>query len=355
MPRLKTRRIGAAVGVLCLTPSLFACSAPSLDPAKALAVTMWGGSAQRAHIDSYIRPWASQQGLGIAEDSPTDYAKLRAQVDSGRVSWGIVEMEPNFSESACAEGILTKLTPEVRQAVADAGIDPTYINDCAIPNLLYAFTIAYNTEIFPERHPTNWAEFFDVAAFPGKRGFWKVPTGGMFEAALLADGVQPDQLYPLDIDRAFRKLDTIKDSVVFYDTGDEQAQLVASGEAPLVQAWNGRIFSAAQNGQPVANEWGQNLVSYDQVAIPRGYPNTDAAMKWMAHFVGDLDGQAVDADATAYDPVNPQALDRVSAEVVDQLAGYGPNREKSATTIDYRYWAANYDAVNDRLNAWAMS
>ncbi|WP_305093928.1 ABC transporter substrate-binding protein [Prescottella sp. R16] len=347
------RRAGLGIGLVALMAAS-ACGGTT-DPSKTLTVTMWGGAAQRVHLQSYVNPWAKGAGVTVLEDSPTDYAKIGAQVQSGRVTWGVVEVEPNYAETACAEGTLTPLADEVVAAAAAAGIDPTFLGKCSIPNLLYSFTIAYNTKKFADRHPTTWAEFFDTERFPGKRGFWNYATGGMFEAALLADGVAPDRLYPLDIDRAFRKLDTIKKDIVFYDTGDEQAQLVASGEAPLVQAWSGRIDQAAMEGQPIANEWGQNLVSYDQVAVPTGYPNTDLAMDWMAHFLGDVDGQARDAERSLFAPVNPAALDKVPSDVAERLSTDPANVAKSAGTIDYRYWAEHYNEVTERLNAWVLS
>jgi len=352
MPR-KTTALTLALG---LGVALTACGSEGEGGGgQSLAVTMWGGSAQQAHVDSYVRPWAEANGISVVEDSPTDYAKLTAQVEAGQVSWGVVEVEPNFAESACADGTLEPLPERVTAAAEAAGVDPQFMGECAIPNLNYTFNIAYNTEAFPSEHPTTWAEFFDTERFPGKRGFWRYATGGLFEAALLADGVPADQLYPLDIDRAFRKLDTIKDDIVFYDTGDQQAQLVATGEAPLVQAWNGRIFQAAQAGEPVANEWGENLVSYDQVAVPKGYPNADLAFDWMVWFLEHPEAQAADAEASAYGPVSAGALEQVDGETAAQLPGFAENRAQAVAVIDYGYWAENYDAVTERLNAWMAS
>ena len=142
--------------------------------------------------------------------------------------------------TACREGLL-----EDRYAVVDTSpLDPQFVSECAIPVLQYAFTIAYNTDVFPDDHPTSWADFFNVEKYPGKRGFWRSVTSGIFEAALLADGVPADQLYPLDIDRAFRKLDSIKEHIVFYDTGDQQVQLVASG-----RRWCRRGMAGCQAAQ----------------------------------------------------------------------------------------------------------
>ena len=83
--------------------------------------------------------------------------------------------------------------------------------------------------------PKTWADLFDAEKFPGKRTFYKWSAPGVIEAALLADGVAPDKLYPLDLDRAFKKLDTIKDDIIWWIGGAQSQQLLASAEAPFGQ------------------------------------------------------------------------------------------------------------------------
>lgn len=315
-----------------------------------MTVVMWGGADQKTHVKAAVQPWADENEVSVKQDSPSDYAKLRAQVESGKVSWDLVEVEPNFAHTACKKGWAEKLDFD---QIDTSRLKDEMVSDCAIPVLEYAFTIGYNTEVFAEDHPRTWAEFFDVEKFPGKRGFWKYATGAMFEAALLADGVAPEDLYPLDIDRAFKKLDTIKDHIVFYETGEQQQQLVASGEAPLIQAWNGRVYSAAQEGQPVANEWGEHLLSYDQLVIPKGSENAETVQKWAAWFVEHPEAQAGYSNETAYSPVTDEALELIDDEVLPYLPSAPENAAKRATIIDYSYWAENYDEVSERLNEWA--
>ncbi|MGH3519723.1 MAG: ABC transporter substrate-binding protein [Haloechinothrix sp.] len=329
---------------------LVACGSDAASDGKQLTVVMWGGADQKTHVENAVQPWADAVGVTIRQDSPSDYAKFRAQVESGKVSWDIVEVEPNFAHNACANGWAVKLD---KAKIDTSLVKPEMVSDCAVPVLEYAFTIGYNTDAFPERHPTTWAEFFDTEHFPGKRGFWKYATGAMFEAALLADGVAPEDLYPLDIDRAFKKLDTIKDDIVFYETGEQQQQLVSSGEVPLIQAWNGRIYSAAQEGQPVANEWNEHLLSYDQLVIPEGSPHADLAQDWVSWYLENPDAQAGYSNETAYGPVSDAALEHVKPEVLAELPTSPENAPKRAAIINYAYWAENYDAVSERLNEWA--
>lgn len=348
------KRVLTAGFVATSMVALAACGAAGGSSASGeggeMTVVMWGGADQKTHVKAAVQPWADANDVTIKQDSPSDYAKFRAQVESGKVSWDVVEVEPNFAHTACDNGWAEKLDLD---QIDVSRLKDEMVTDCAIPVLEYAFTIGYNTDVFPDSHPTTWAEFFDVKKFPGKRGFWKYATGAMFEAALLADGVAPEDLYPLDIDRAFKKLDTIKDHIVFYETGEQQQQLVASGEAPLIQAWNGRVYSAAQEGQPVANEWGEHLLSYDQLVIPKGSENADTVQEWAAWFVESPEAQAGYSNATAYSPVTEEALELIDDEVLPFLPSAPENAAKRATIIDYSYWAENYDEVSERLNEWA--
>ncbi|MBC6460335.1 ABC transporter substrate-binding protein [Actinomadura sp. HBU206391] len=327
-----------------------ACGGGSSTSTKELTVVMWGGDDQQKAVSAYVEPWGKERGVKIKQDSPTDYAKLRAQVESKKVSWGVVEVEPNFAANACAKGWAVKLD---KTKIDMSKVKPELVGECGIPTLQYAFTIAYNTEKFSAaNHPRTWAEFFDTQRFPGKRGFWKYATGAIFEAALLADGVPADKLYPLDIDRAFRKLETIKKDIVWYETGEEQQQLVGSGEAPLVQAWNGRIFAAAKEGRPVANEWNQHLLSYDQLMIPAGYKNQALAEEWMNWYLNHPKEQAGYTNHAAYAPVNDEALKYVNDDVRKEIPTSPENAPKRAAIMNYTYWAENYDKVTERLNEW---
>ena len=84
------------------------------------------------------------------------------------------------------------------------------------------------------------ADFFDVEKFPGKRSLYKWGAG-MWEAALLADGVAPDKLYPLDLERAHDKIAAFKDNIVSYWGGGAESQSVLmNGEASMAMIWSTR-------------------------------------------------------------------------------------------------------------------
>lgn len=354
LPDLSRRRFLQATGLASLAgmsgPLLAGCGGEASGDPKSLTFVAWGGTQEKNTIKTLFKPWAHKNKVTMQSDSPTNYAKFRTQVKSGQVSWSIVQVEPFFATQACNNGWATKLDFDTIDASA---VEDKFVIDCAVPILQYAFTIAYNTKKYSkDDHPTTWEEFFDTKRFPGKRAFWKYATSTTFEAALLADGVDASDLYPLDVDRALQKLDTIRDDIVWYETGEEQVQLLASGEAPLVQAWNGRVFQASQQGRPVANEWNEHFLSYEQLLIPKGYEYASLAQKWMNWFLNAPKAQARFAETTAYAAPNPKFMDHVDEAVARELPTYPANKKKRAAVVDYPYYAEHYDELTKKLNAW---
>ena len=81
------------------------------------------------------------------------------------------------------------------------------------------------------------------------------------ETLLLADGVPADKLYPLDLDRAFKKLDEIKPHItVWWTSGAQSAQLLNDGEVDMVMAWNGRVSALTKEGAKVAFTYNQGIL-----------------------------------------------------------------------------------------------
>ena len=61
----------------------------------------------------------------------------------------------------------------------------------------YGIIMAYRTDVYKKETPTGWADFWDTAKYPGKRSMdANLGDGSVLEAALLADGVAIDKLYP---------------------------------------------------------------------------------------------------------------------------------------------------------------
>ena len=105
--------------------------------------------------------------------------------------------------------------------------------------------------------------------------------------ALAADGVASADIYDVlatdeGVDRAFAKLDTIKDMVVWWEAGAQPPQLLADGEVAMTTAYNGRIFNAvAGEGKSFEIVWDAQVLDVDMWAIIKGAPNAELAMDFL--------------------------------------------------------------------------
>ena len=309
-----------------------------------MVFTSWGGTTQDAQTAAWAKPFAAETGTNVLQDGPTDYGKIKAMVESGNVSWDVVDVEGDYAAQAGKAGLLEPLDFSV---IDKSKLDPRFVTDHSVGSFYYSFVIGCNASAVSEC-PKSCADLFDTNKFPGKRTFYKWSAPGVIEAALLADGVPPANLYPLDLDRAFKKLDTIKSDIIWWSSGAQSQQLLASAEAPFGSFWNGRLTALAADGMPVETSWEQNITAADSLVVPKGAPNKAEAMQFIA-LATSPKAQAEMAAATGYAPINldaPALMDPAMRKTLpDQQAATQVN-------ADMDYWAQNRDAIGERWYAW---
>lgn len=327
--------IAALAGAIASSPSAFAAD---------MVFTSWGGTTQDAQKAAWADKFAAASGTNVLMDGPTDYGKIKAMVEANGVNWDVVDVEGDYAVQAGNNGLLEKLDFTV---IDKTKLDPRFVTDYSVGSFYYSFVIGCNQDAVPAC-PKTWADLFDTTKFPGKRTFYKWSAPGVIEAALLADGVTPDKLYPLDLDRAFKKLDTIKADIVWWTGGAQSQQLLASAEAPFGSFWNGRLTALEQTGVKVTTSWDQNITAADALVVPKGAKNKDAAMKFIALATG-AEGQKEFAVATGYAPTNLG-----SAALMDEAVRKTLPDAQSANQVnaDMSYWAQNRDAIGERWYAW---
>lgn len=328
-----------------LTAVLMAGCLAGAAQAQGMVFTSWGGTTQDAQKTDWAAPFTKQSGIKVVQDGPTDYGKFKAMVDSGNVSWDVVDVEYDFALKASEDGLLTPLALP-KDAVAR--IDPQFRTPYATGSFYYSFVIGYNKTGWKGAAPATMADLFDTQKFPGKRTFYKWSAPGLLEAALLADSVPADKLYPLDLDRAFHKLDAIKPAIIWWSSGAQSQQLLASGEAPLGLVWNGRVQALEDSGAPVAMSWDHNLTTGDMLVVPKGSKHVADAMKFIAFATG-AKPQAAFATRTGYAPINVD-----SAALMPKAAAATLPQAHADTHIDLdvKYWAEHRDEIAKRWYAW---
>ena len=333
-------------------------------------ITTYGGAFAAAVNEAYARPFTETTGIQAnMVDNSDPPAKLKAEVEAGNVTSDVYDVEQSDVIRLCDEGLIEPIDPAALPAAADgtpAADDylPQALHDCATAIMVWSTVIAYDTSAFPNGAPATVADFFDTAKFPGKRGIIKRPKYAL-EFALLGDGVAPDEVYDVlstdeGVDRAFAKLDTIKDQVVWWEAGAQAPQLLADKEASMTLAYNGRIFDAiVDEGKPFGFVWDGANLDMDYWVIPKGAPDMEKSMKFIA-FASDPARQADLSKYIAYGPPRKSAAANVGTykDGTTEMAPYLPttpaNAEK-ALVNDAAFWADHGTELTERFNAWLAS
>lgn len=324
----------------CVGP-LFASS--SADSQTVVFANTGGTLAEIFAENAY--PDLQSRGMTVAEESPNNEAKLTAMVQGGNPTWDVYYSTPYNAISGCG----TLFEELDLDRLDTTGLDTNLLTDCGVPIIGSAMLLVYNKETYGANPPTGWADFFDVERFPGTRGIMNFAKDAGMETALLADGVPGDQLYPLDYDRAFAKLDQIRSSTRFYTTGAQQTQGLESGEIDMMLAWPGRAYDAAAAGADLGVAWDQPLLFFDAITIVKGARNLDGAYDLINALMAQPNQQAI-ADRLPYQPMNSAA--HVSDAPLIREFVNGPQSRGTAVQRDNTWWAENRDEATQRWTEW---
>jgi putative spermidine/putrescine transport system substrate-binding protein len=286
--------------------------------------------------------------------------RIKAQVGAGKTEWDltfIFDQETKLLGDCCLADIdYSKLSESAQKTLATMPDNLKRKKGVALQ--VIGVTLAYHTEKYAKAQPKNWADFWDVKKFPGKRCLPGWPRF-VFEAALMADGVAKDKLYPIDMDRALKKVAEIKPHVSkWWNTAAQAPQLLLDGEADMCMAYAGRINNlVVVDNAPVDMTWNQGFVYYDFFSIPKGAPHYDNALKLLSW---RLDAKRA-ADLTIGYPVAVPSPLVFAAAPKDVSRLWANNPENVAQAIEWSpdYWGAispdgkstNEEYGQEKLNA----
>ncbi|MBU8880657.1 ABC transporter substrate-binding protein [Bacillus sp. FJAT-29790] len=346
----KKAMYGLAASSLLFISGCGGSSTSSSDSeSKKLIVVSWGGDYQQAQKDAIFDPYVKETGVKLIEDSPVDIGKLKAMVKNNNVEWDVVDVLGTDIPILASEGLLEPIDYSIVNK--SEMLDGT-VQEFAVSVDLYANVLSYNEENLPNgKAPEDWKDFFDESKFPGRRAMEKTPVQTL-EFALMADGVDPKGLYPLDVDRAFNKLDTIKKEIIWWDQRAQVIQLLADKEVILAAAPNGRIAAAAEKGQPLAFTFNQGILDHEAWVVPKGSKNKEEAMKFIA-FASKAEQQANLLKVIPYGPANKNTFELMSEDYAIKLPTHPDNVDKQVM-VDAQWWFENFDKVNDRFQQWLL-
>ena len=348
-PVSRRRLLGHAatgLGVLAM-PAIWTRHARAAD--SHLTVTSWGGDYHKSVQEVFADPFTKETGIPVALVDNGDMAKVKAQVLSNAVEWDVIDAPAAFATSGANDKLWEELDPSLLKMdglIAKAA--PTYM-----PIYLYSGGILWDSKRTPDgKHPVDFAGFYDIKAFPGRRVMRSLASETL-EVALVADGVAPKDLYPLDIERAFRALDRIKPHVSKWAaTTPEQVSSVVQNEGDFSYSYFNRVHSFQKSGASLGFSFAQTVNSLDYFAVPKGSKNKEAAMRFIA-FCLRPDRQVDWAVRGYYLPNSTAAMDQVKASLSKD---YLPDLTNGRNVIvDAEWWGANYVAMQKRYAEWMIS
>ncbi|RXG90926.1 ABC transporter substrate-binding protein [Bradyrhizobium vignae] len=338
--------ISLATGVLAPATPVFA--------GDQLTITSFGGPSQDANRKAIFEPFSKESGIKVNEDVFNgEISKIRAMVQSKSVSWDVVDLYPGLAGQLCAEGTLEPIDWKKLGLDRSSFIEGE-TTDCGVPEVVTGKIIAYDKDKFPNG-PKTIADFFDTKKFPGKRGLQKRPVENL-EWALIADGVPLKDVYkvlstPAGVEQAFKKLDTIKQDIVWFQTSSQATQLLADGQVVMAAAYSHRIVDAIKNsGKHFQIMWDTLQWSMGVWVIPAGSPHVDAAYKFLAFFALPQP-QANFSNIMPCGPTNKKALALVDPAILPDLPN-APDHMANALRVDAAFWSEKSDELAQRFTVW---
>lgn len=321
--------------------------------ADEIVIAANGGTLREARDGAYYRPFTKLTGTKIIPfdiEIYDQWARVAAMKRTGKIEFDIVN-------ASAADLILHRNDLEPLDCAKLSNVQKALPGACdpyAMSSHAGALLLIYNKDVFKAKAPKNWADFWNVKDFPGPRALpdsgdraWWLPA-----AALLADGVKKEDLFPLDLDRAYRKLDEIRPHInVWWKTAAQMMQIVRDKEIVMTMGFSGRAYSAISDGAPFDISWEGALHDQGYLAALKGGPNKAKAIEFLNFMIGQVDGQVDFMNKIHYSTFNQAALDKVPK---GDLKFYATLPENAAHVArpDWEWIAKNQAMLNDRFNRW---
>jgi putative spermidine/putrescine transport system substrate-binding protein len=342
MTRL-THRIGLSAPLLAILTAAAA-------QAGEVTFVSQGGAYQEAQTQAILNPVAEKLGITVNQDSSPDaWPMLRTQFATGRPIWDVIDTPTKDCIRGGEQGMIERL--DLSQMPNVAAMPAEYRTDYSVAYEFYSSVLAYSADAFGDNPPASWADFWDVENFPGPRALRNHPLATL-EAALFADGVTAEEMYPLDVERAFAKLEEIKPHItVWWTSGAQSAQLLADGEVDMIMAWNGRVSAVQKEGAPVSFTYNQGMLQYTSLCILKDAPNAETAVRFVNAAL-DPEIQANFPTYIDYGPGNPLAYEtgKISPERAAELPS-APENAARQVLVSTEWWAS--PEGEDVLARWA--
>ena len=348
----------ALATIAVLAPIAMGLAAGPAHGADRLVMAATGGGYQKIMKEQVFDRFSQETGIEVVFVSGAlgeRWAKIQAMTDAGNFEWDMMEGGSsdvfNPDRQVYLEDLGEKCT-RVPKAHSD-GVPATCHRYGILP-VFGATLLTANTEAFDGgKIPSSWKEFWDVENFPGPRALqnfgtpWRVLVG-----ALSADGVPHDEIFPLDLDRAFAKLDEIRPHIaVWWSTGDQIQRAFREGEVVAGLIWGTRLGFLQKEGLPLTPVWDGATLNAAHWIVFKDGPNKEAAVRFLNWYFDNPEAQHAFAVAGNLAPSTKSAVSFFSPEEQVQQPTH-PDNVDGIIPVDYQWLSDNEDEIVERWTSW---
>ncbi|TGQ49842.1 ABC transporter substrate-binding protein, partial [Mesorhizobium sp. M1C.F.Ca.ET.193.01.1.1] len=320
----------AAMIIPAVARATTAFAQDKLSGSGKVVVFSFGGSWTEGMRKYVYEPFTKATGIAVV-DVAADFCEpqVKAMNQAGRVDWDTAYIQGmNYPAMHEAGTFFEPIDYNFWDDESLKGVPDSLRLEDAVAAIGSAMLLAYDERVFGDNGPKNWADFWNVEAFPGPRGLYAPVPKHNLEFALLADGVAKEDIWPLTddkVDRALKKLDEIKPHVTkWWTAGGESPQLLINREFVMSNAFDGSVIAAILQGAPIRMVWEGAHVNYTYWVVLKGGPNSENAQKLIA-FVNRATMAAGFTEGTVFPGPNTNQLQHLPSDLVPLLSIHPEN------------------------------
>jgi putative spermidine/putrescine transport system substrate-binding protein len=328
-------------------------SSDSENSARQVVIDSWGGVFQDAQTAVLYEPFEAESGTKVVQlsDAENMFAKVMAQAERDVGEIDLVHGDASWLTRGERSDLWAPIDPAT---YADTGLFEDAKASHGVGILYWSMNITYNRDKFPDGGPTSWPQVWDYAiAHPKRVALFGPRPNYVLEAALMAAGIAPADVYPLTdekVDQAYASLDRVKDKVLWYEGGAQGERYFTEDQIDVAMYYGGEAYGLVDKGQRLEVVWNQGIYTRDYWMIPANAPNKEGALELLRFALGP-DRQAEMARRTGNGPVTEASVAKLEPKFRARMASVEPQKSRQLS-YDWQWWGANDDKQLARWTEW---
>jgi putative spermidine/putrescine transport system substrate-binding protein len=314
-----------------------------------LTIGGWGGVIDEATQKSYLNQFDSENHVKSQfVDAPgVQLARVEAQNSAHQVQWDAVDsLDGGSAFTLYAKGQLDPLLAS-QKATFEKELGAQKVTAFGFSHGSLGDVIVCNMDKM-KSCPTTMAQFYDTKAFPQQRMFGGIEPIEAITTAEVAAGMPISQTAttPVNVKAVIKTLEGLKPQIkVFWQSGEQQQQIMRSGEVPLGIMWSDRAYQLISQGVKLKVVWMDGAYEPSYWAVLKGAHNSATASKLLGFIASHPKGEAKWAEIVHDSVPNPLALTYLPSSIGSQLAD-NPANLKQLATPNFLWYAQHSNELN---------